>query len=214
MGSFFFLNPLDTLQVALLPPRRTVWVRLRRGGSQSHSPLFCWRSRRHKWNFTLVSPSHSRPLSATHLVIWPETNTCTVCTPPPWNECKDELMPCSVPWNEWAGVDAGSSGLEGAGKNKTSTGRSCCARTPSTLSVSCRCGAYPFASLQLLSHYPAATKQIIYLLYILMATPPTFYQPDAADAASEGLNESNPVQISVFHLDHTAPFPFISCQTP
>lgn len=29
-----------------------------------------------------------------------------------------------------------------------------------------------------------------------MATQPNFYQPDAADAASEGLNESNPDQIS------------------
>lgn len=36
-----------------------------------------------------------------------------------------------------------------------------------------------------------------------MATQPNFYQPDAADAASEGLNESNPDQISwgvFFHL--------------
>lgn len=43
---------------------------------------------------------------------------------------------------------------------------------------------------------PAAPKQIIYLLNILMATHPNFYQPDAADAASEGLNESNPDQIN------------------
>lgn len=28
------------------------------------------------------------PQSAVDLVIWPETNTCPVCAPPPWNYCK------------------------------------------------------------------------------------------------------------------------------
>lgn len=94
-----------------------------------------------------------------------------------------------------AAVIRGSSGAEGAG-NAPPQSLLLCSHTSHII---CSMSAQSFS--QPLSHYPPAATQIIYLPAISVATPPDFYQPDAVIAASEGLNESNPVQMSMFHLD-------------